>query len=82
MIRWPFPPGAVAFMAEQLAMDPAQFADYARRQQTVYEHAWEIRAGRRPGRRPVRRGTSYGGRTRRRRGRRPAAGRRRPGRRR
>ncbi|MDR8412395.1 DUF4158 domain-containing protein [Nonomuraea sp. 3-1Str] len=37
------PPGAVAFVAEQLGLDPAHLADYGHRQQTVYEHAWEIR---------------------------------------
>ncbi|GAA0838223.1 hypothetical protein GCM10009525_47670 [Streptosporangium amethystogenes subsp. fukuiense] len=37
------PPEAVAFVAEQLGLDPAHLADYGHRQQTVYEHAWEIR---------------------------------------
>ncbi|WP_433357114.1 DUF4158 domain-containing protein [Microtetraspora malaysiensis] len=36
------PPDAVGFVAEQLDLDPAHFADYGQ-QQTVYEHAWEIR---------------------------------------
>ncbi|GIH67162.1 hypothetical protein Msi02_79790 [Microbispora siamensis] len=33
----------VGFVAEQLGVDPEEFADYGRRAQTVYEHAWEIR---------------------------------------
>jgi hypothetical protein len=33
----------VAFVAEQLGVDAACFAEYGQRQQTVYEHAWEIR---------------------------------------
>ncbi|MGW4476111.1 DUF4158 domain-containing protein [Nonomuraea sp. NPDC004354] len=37
------PAGAVGFVAEQLQLDPADLADYGQRQQTVYEHAWEIR---------------------------------------
>lgn len=37
------PPETVAFVAEQLGLDPAHLADYGQRQQTVYEHAWEIR---------------------------------------
>ncbi|MEV0198500.1 DUF4158 domain-containing protein [Nonomuraea sp. NPDC050691] len=37
------PPGAVAFVAEQVGLDPANLADYGHRQQTVYEHVWEIR---------------------------------------
>ncbi|MER5324599.1 DUF4158 domain-containing protein [Streptosporangium roseum] len=37
------PPGAVAFVAEQLGLDPLELSGYGRRQQTVYEHAWEIR---------------------------------------
>ncbi|WP_344315970.1 DUF4158 domain-containing protein [Acrocarpospora pleiomorpha] len=37
------PPGVVAFVADQLALDPSDFAGYGQRQQTVYEHAWEIR---------------------------------------
>ncbi|PRX45336.1 Tn3 transposase DDE domain-containing protein [Nonomuraea fuscirosea] len=37
------PPDVVAFVAEQLGLDPAHFTDYGQRQQTVYEHAWEIR---------------------------------------
>ncbi|MEU6787364.1 DUF4158 domain-containing protein [Nonomuraea angiospora] len=37
------PPGAVAFVAEQLGLDPAELSGYGRRQQTVYGHAWEIR---------------------------------------
>lgn len=37
------PPEAVVFVAEQLGLDPAQLADYGQRQQTVYEHAWDIR---------------------------------------
>jgi Domain of unknown function (DUF4158) len=37
-------PGCVvSFVAEQLGEDPAEFAGYGVRQQTVYEHAWEIR---------------------------------------
>lgn len=31
------------FVAEQLELDPECLAGYGRRQQTVYEHAWEIR---------------------------------------
>ncbi|MBE3011836.1 DUF4158 domain-containing protein [Microbispora sp. NEAU-D428] len=37
------PAGAVAFVAEQLGVDAARFAEYGQRQQTEYEHAWEIR---------------------------------------
>ncbi|MBB5775882.1 DUF4158 domain-containing protein [Nonomuraea jabiensis] len=37
------PPGAVAFVAEQLDLDPACLADYGQRPKTAYEHAWEIR---------------------------------------
>lgn len=37
------PGGAVAFAAEQLDVDPVCFPDYTQRQQTAYEHAWEIR---------------------------------------
>ncbi|MEU9889038.1 DUF4158 domain-containing protein [Sphaerisporangium sp. NPDC051011] len=37
------PDGVVAFVAEQLDVDAACFADYGRRPQTVYQHAWEIR---------------------------------------
>jgi hypothetical protein len=33
----------VRFVAEQLGEDGAQFPGYAARQQTAYEHAWEIR---------------------------------------
>lgn len=32
----------MAFAAEQLGVDAAYFAEYGQRQQTVYEHAWEI----------------------------------------
>lgn len=37
------PAGAVEFVAEQLGVDPAGMAEYGRRPQTAYEHAWEIR---------------------------------------
>ncbi|MGW0447946.1 Tn3 family transposase [Streptosporangium sandarakinum] len=37
------PGGVVAFAAEQLDLDPVCFPDYTQRQQTAYEHAWEIR---------------------------------------
>ena len=37
------PAGVVRFVAEQLGEDRAQFPGYAVRQQTAYEHAWEIR---------------------------------------
>src|SRR5262249_5498068 len=37
------PASVVAFAAEQLGEDPAQFAEYGARQPTGYEHAWEIR---------------------------------------
>ncbi|MEV8634209.1 DUF4158 domain-containing protein [Streptosporangium sp. NPDC051023] len=37
------PPGAVAFVAEQLDLDPLCLADYGQRPKTAYEHAWEIR---------------------------------------
>ncbi|MET9248024.1 DUF4158 domain-containing protein [Nonomuraea sp. NPDC003709] len=37
------PSGAVAFVAEQLDLDPACFADYRQRPKTAYEHAWQIR---------------------------------------
>ncbi|MEU8148781.1 DUF4158 domain-containing protein [Nonomuraea sp. NPDC048901] len=37
------PSGAVAFVAEQLDLDPACFADYGQRPKTAYEHAWQIR---------------------------------------
>ncbi|MGI5320894.1 DUF4158 domain-containing protein [Actinomadura nitritigenes] len=37
------PDGAVGFVGEQLGVDPAEFAEYGRRAQTVHEHAWEIR---------------------------------------
>jgi hypothetical protein len=37
------PAGVVGFVGEQLGVDPDQFAEYERRSQTVYEHAWEIR---------------------------------------
>jgi len=37
------PASAVAFVAEQLGEDPGVFAQYGGRQQTGYEHAWEIR---------------------------------------
>jgi hypothetical protein len=37
------PAGVVGFVGEQLGVDPAELAEYGRRAQTVYEHAWEIR---------------------------------------
>ncbi|WP_218671295.1 DUF4158 domain-containing protein [Microbispora sp. GKU 823] len=41
------PPGAVAFVAEQLDLDPACLADCGQRPKTAYEHAWQIRELRR-----------------------------------
>ncbi|MBG0823619.1 Tn3 family transposase [Planomonospora sp. ID91781] len=37
------PARVAAFVAEQLGVAPEEFAEYGQRQQTVYEHAWEIR---------------------------------------
>ncbi|MFI9842267.1 DUF4158 domain-containing protein [Nonomuraea sp. NPDC051941] len=37
------PSGAVAFVAEQLDLDPACLADFGQRPKTAYEHAREIR---------------------------------------
>ena len=37
------PAGVVAFVAEQLDVDPDCFTEYGQWQQTAYEHAWEIR---------------------------------------
>ncbi|TQN31697.1 TnpA family transposase [Haloactinospora alba] len=37
------PTSAITFVAEQLDIDPACVGEYRRRQQTAYEHSWEIR---------------------------------------
>jgi hypothetical protein len=52
------PAGVAGFVVEQVGVDPQESAEYGRRAQTVYEHAWEIRellgCGRRLGMSPRR----------------------------
>ncbi|WP_274534000.1 DUF4158 domain-containing protein [Nocardiopsis sp. TSRI0078] len=39
----PVPEHAVAFVADQLDVDPGRLEEYRTRAQTAYEHAWQIR---------------------------------------